>query len=349
MRFLIPDANYPGAPDIERAAAGPGVEIDVYRYSPSKQIAPESVWRACDAIIVYAECRVDESVLRLASNCRIVARAGVGFDNIDLAACGARGIPVCNTPDYGTTEVADHTLAMLLALVRGIMTYDELLRTDTAGNWMRLNAPPALRRIRGATFGVIGMGRIGAATARRARAFDMQVVFYDPYVPDGTELALGFERVQTLDELLARSDIVSVHTPLTPETHFMIGDAAVAAMKPGAILINTARGPIVDTSAVHRGLESGRLAAAGLDVLPIEPPETDDPLIAAWREKAPWIAGRLLLSPHAAFYSAAGSADLRRKSTETAVRFLREGVLRNCVNLDWLDRGRLEARRDLHR
>jgi len=286
-------------------------------------------------MVVYHEVTIGEDVLQKARRCRIVVRAGVGFDNIDGAAAGARGVAVCNTPDYGTTDVADHAIALALTLLRGTARYDEALRADPVGNW-RFREAPAVRRVRGQVFGVVGLGRIGTATARRARAFDLDLVFYDPLLPEGVDLALGIRRARSLEELLGQADIVSLHTPLTPETRRMIDAAAVAAMKPGAILVNTARGPVVDLDAVHDGLKSGKLAGAGLDVLPEEPPRAGERLIEAWRRGEEWIRGRLLVSPHAAFYSAAGFEDLRRKSMETAAAFLRDGSLRNCVNREYL-------------
>jgi phosphoglycerate dehydrogenase-like enzyme len=331
-RILIPDFQPAGEATLERAAAGSDVALDIHRGN-----APDAAFAAADGIVVYHEAVIDAATLARAPKLRIVVRAGVGFDNVDLAACGARGIAVCNTPDYGTTEVADHAIAMLLTLARRTASYDEMLRADPVGGW-RFAAAPVVRRLRGSVFGVVGLGRIGTAAALRARAFGMEILFYDPFLPEGTELALGFSRARSLEALLASADIVSLHAPLTAETRGMIGAAAVAAMKPATILINTARGAICALDAIADGLRGGRLAAAALDVLPEEPPAPDHPLIAAWRRGEAWIKGRLLLSPHAAFYSAAGFADLRRKSLETAIAYLRGGELRNCVNLGYLSR-----------
>jgi phosphoglycerate dehydrogenase-like enzyme len=286
-------------------------------------------------MVVYHEIAIGPDVLAKAPRCRIIVRGGVGFDNIDREAAGASGIAVCNTPDYGTTDVADHAIAMMLTLLRGTACYDEALRADPVGNW-RFREAPTVRRVRGQVFGIVGLGRIGTATARRARAFDLDIVFYDPFLSEGVDLALGVRRTRSLEELLGQSDVVSLHAPLTPETKAMIDARAVAAMKPGSILVNTARGPIVDLDAIHDGLKSGRLAGAALDVIPDEPPKPGEKLVEAWRRGEEWIRGRLLLSPHAAFYSVAGFEDLRRKSMETAAAFLRDGTLRNCVNKEYL-------------
>jgi phosphoglycerate dehydrogenase-like enzyme len=336
MRILIPDAIYAGEPTIETAACPAGWAVEARRGTRPADI-PDAAWRACDAIVIWQVMNLDSETIAKLDNCRIVARAGVGFDGIDLAACARKGIAVCNCPDYGTTDVADHAIALYLALSRGIAFFQDALRADPAKNW-DWAAPPLIDRVRGRCFGVIGLGRIGTAAARRARALDMPVLFYDPYVPDGQELALGFTRTRRLDELLESADVVSLHAPLTDETRRMIDAAALGRMRANAALVNTARGAIVDIDALYEALKSDRIAGAGLDVLPREPPDADHPLIHAFRAKEPWLAGRFLLTPHAAFFSAAGMADLRRKPVETVVAYLRDGTLRNCVNLELLKR-----------
>ena len=323
MRILIPDAIFPGEATIEQSVCPPGVEIDLRRGTTPADI-PDEAWRTCSAIVIWQVMDLRAETIAKLDNCRIIARAGVGFDGIDLAAAAKKGIPVCNCPDYGTTDVADHAIALYLALSRGIAFFQDALRADVAKRW-DWTAPPLIGRVR-------GMGRIGTATARRARAFDMSVLFYDPYVPDGQELALGLERTRDLGELLERADVISLHAPLTDETRRMINAATLARMRKSAILINTARGAIVDIDALHDALRSGMIAGAGLDVLPQEPPDPAHRLMRAYSANEPWLAGRFLLSPHAAFYSAAGMADLRRKPLQTVLAYLTEGKLRNCVN-----------------
>jgi D-3-phosphoglycerate dehydrogenase/C-terminal binding protein len=297
-----------------------------------------SALEGCDAVVLR-RLPIDAKVISHLKRARIVVRNGVGYDVVDLEACGEAGIAVCNVPDYGTTEVADTAIALMLTFARGTATLDAALRADPKGNWTHVPNVTA-RRLRGARFGVIGLGRIGTAAALRARAFGMDVAFYDPVLPNGAELAFGFTRTRTLAELLGRSDVVTIHTPLTDETEGMIDAAAVAAIKPGACLINTARGPICDTAALLAGLKSGKLSCVGLDVLPEEPLKLDDPLVAAWYANEPWIRGRMLLNPHAAFYSPDSLVDLRRKAIETAYHYLRDGKLVNCVNAEYLKRRR---------
>jgi phosphoglycerate dehydrogenase-like enzyme len=330
IRILFTDLIYDGDLEPERKAAGAEFEFDVHRADRVEDI-PASAWAAADGIVVYHLMALDERAASLAQKARVVVRAGVGFDHVDLKAWGSRGIPVCNTPDYGTTEVADTAMAYMLAFARGVAAYDDVLRQEPVANWDYRRAP-AMRRLRGAIFGVVGFGRIGTAAALRAKAFGMEVAFFDPYQPNGVELPHNFRRCQSLYELLGTSDVISVHTPLTPETRGMIDEAAVAAIKPGAILINTARGPICKLDALYDGLKSNRLAAVGLDVLPKEPADTGERLIQAWQKQEAWIRGRFMVAPHAAFYSPDASTDMRIKSMQTAIRYLRDGVLQNCVN-----------------
>jgi D-3-phosphoglycerate dehydrogenase/C-terminal binding protein len=238
-------------------------------------------------------------------------------------------------PDYGTTEVADHAIALMLGLARGLVSYHTRLVADPEAGWHWLGAP-VVRRLRGCRFGIVGLGRIGAAAARRARAHDMTVSFYDPYLPDGAELGMGLERAASLGELLAQSDVVSLHCPLTADTAELIDAEALAAMKQDALLINTARGGLVDIEALEAALRDGRIGGAGLDVLPAEPIDPSHPLVQALARREPWVEGRLLLTPHVAWFSAAGRADLRRKSAETARDYLTGRKLRNCVNREHL-------------
>nr|WP_281413550.1 C-terminal binding protein [Microvirga antarctica] len=295
--------------------------------------------READAIV---NCRsrhqLPAAVIDTLERAQIVVQAGVGFNHIDVEACARKGIPVCNTPDYGTMEVADHAIALMLSLTRGVTTYNNrLLSRDDSWSTAELPIAP-VRRMARQVFGVIGLGRIGTAAALRARAFQMDIVFFDPYVPAGQELALGFRRADSLAALLAEADIVSLHCPLTSETHGLISRDTIAAMKPGAILVNTARGGIVDLDAVEHGLRSGALCAAALDVLPHEPMDRRHPLIAAWSAGEKWLEGRLVLTPHAAFYTPESLADMRRLSMLAAVEFLGTGRLRSCVNLKALQR-----------
>jgi D-3-phosphoglycerate dehydrogenase len=256
--------------------------------------------------------RVIEGLPRL----RLVVRYGVGVDGVDLTAATERGIPVANVPDYGTDEVANHAVALLLALARKITRLD---RQTRAGRWDVFEAQP-IHRLAGRTVGIVGCGRIGSRVARKLGGFDVRLLGHDPYIkefPPGVQPA-------RLETLLAESDYVTLHCPLTAGTRHLIDGPALARMKPGAILVNTARGGIVDTAALAEALEQGRLAGAGLDVTEQEPPD---------RASSLFRMEQVIVTPHAAWYSEEGRSDLKRRVAEEAVRVLRGGEPpRNCVN-----------------
>jgi phosphoglycerate dehydrogenase-like enzyme len=339
---LCTDFQHRGEPTLEREALAPSCTIEAFRWSEQDRV-PASSWARAAALLCYHEVQVDEALLDRMPACRVVVRAGVGYDNIDLAAAGRRGIAVCNTPDYGTMDVADHAIALTLCFLRGITTYNDLLFDDPVEGW-RFDAAPTVRRLSTVSFGVVGLGRIGTAAALRAKALGMRVRFFDPYRPTGTELALGVERVAALEELLETSDVLSIHAPLTRETRGMIGADALARCRRGTILVNTARGGIVNLMALLAALEDGRIAAAGLDVLETEPLPADHPLMATWRAPGSPIRHRLVVTPHAAFYSPSSVVDLRRKSAVVVRRFLETGASIDCVNDGLIDPAARRAR-----
>lgn len=316
--------------EIETEALGAGVTP---YFSKRVEDVPDEIWARADGIVGGPELP-DEIIARM-PRCRINVRAAVGFDIIDIGRWGRHGIPICNTPDYGTMEVADHAIAMMLTLMKGTAFHDERLREDLTGNWIPALSPFG-KRLSICTFGVVGLGRIGTATALRAKAFGMDVVCFDPYKPSGSELAVGIRRVDSLSELFGQCDVVSVHVPANDETRKLIGREAFAAAKPGMILINTARGAVVDIDALHDAMKDKRILAAGLDVLPQEPADPRAPLIAAWHAQAPWIRHRLLLTPHSAFFTPESMRDMRAFAARTAARYLRDGRLDNCVNEQYL-------------
>jgi C-terminal binding protein len=185
------------------------------------------------------------------------------------------------------------------------------------------------------TFGIVGLGRIGTAVALRARAFGFQVMFYDPHLPNGAELALGVGRAVSLEDLLRQTDTLSVHTPLTPKTRGMLGAAELALLRKGAVVVNTARGPIIDLDALLKLLRDGHIAAAGLDVLPVEPPVEPIPeLLRAYRAREPWLEGRLVVTPHAAWFTPESEHDTRVKSAETMRAALLTNRPQNVITPD---------------
>jgi C-terminal binding protein len=283
-----------------------------------------------DAIMLFHNLSLSQKTIERLAHCKLIARCGVGYDNVDHRFARSRGIPVANVPDYGTEEVADTAIGMLLALTRGIAFMNSRLRGGT-GPWMYTQVVP-LRRLRGRSFGVVGLGRIGSAAAVRAKALGMNVVFYDPYKPDGYDKALGVCRAETLEDLLAAVFVLSLHCPLTEETYHMIDARAIARMPAGGYLINTARGAVVDADAVPPAIASGQLAGAGIDVLEREPLAPDSPLALAWRDPGHPAYHRLLVNPHAAFYCEEGLLEMRTKGAEACRRALCGLPVRNIVN-----------------
>lgn len=257
---------------------------------------------------------------------------GVGYDGVDRAALATRKITLSNIPDYGTADIADHALALALSLRRGILLHNDLQRAHPPAPFTAVPSP-LISRLHGATFGILGLGAIGTAVALRAKAFGWSVLFHDPSARAGMERSLGIERARDVGELFRRSATLSVHCPLTPQTRGLVDDELLGLMPRGAVLVNTARGEIVDLDAVERCLRSGQLAGAGLDVLPEEPIPEDrvHGLLRAYREGEEWLRGRLVVTPHAAWHCPESLVDVRVKSAETMRDVLIEGRRVNVI------------------
>jgi phosphoglycerate dehydrogenase-like enzyme len=306
---------------------------------------PDESWRKADALFMAARMRIQSATIAKLDRCKVVVRYGAGYDNCDGDALGAAGIALINVPDYHRGEIADHAIALLLALRRGLFVHVERLRQDSVAGWIPSAGGPLARRIEGSTIGVIGIGNIGKQAARRAHAFGMHVLFHDPYVAANDPGVAGYRKIDALDDLLAQCDAITLHCPLTAETRGLIDAARLARMKPDAVLINTARGPVVDPDAVLTALKAGTLGGAALDVLPTEPVANDHPLATAHREQPDWARGRLLITPHAAFYSPESVRDMRTLVAQRARDYLERGEFSTCVNLEQLDRAKAAARR----
>ena len=329
LRVLWPRRD--PAQDNSAELKGLGEDLEAVFGGGMDNIAKEQ-WALCDGI-VGTQPRPEH--MAMLQNCKIFVKTAVGYDDVDVAGWTARNIPVCNCPDYGTREVADHTMALLLAIFRGITYHDQLLHAHPDLNW-HMTTIPFARRLSSLTLGLIGFGRIAVATAMRAKAFEMDVTFYDANKPNGIEHSLGVRRADTLEELLGESDIVSVHTPLNERTQHMFNPDLFKKMKRGCVLLNTARGPIVDLDALYDAMRSDIVMAAGLDVLPEEPMNVESPLLKAWLEGEDWIKHRLVITPHTAFMTPESLYDIRRLTARTAARYLRDGILENCVNRNQL-------------
>jgi C-terminal binding protein len=283
-----------------------------------------------DAIMLYHNIAITKETIGRLGRCKLIVRCGVGFDNVDHCFARERGIPVANVPDYGTEEVADSAIGLTLALTRGITFLNRRLQRRE-GAWAFMQAIPLLR-LRGRVFGIIGLGRIGTATALRAKALGMDVAFYDPYKPDGYDKALGVRRLEKLDDLLRQVYVLSVHCPLIEETRHIVDARAISRMPGGSYLVNTARGATVDAAAIPAAIRSSQLAGAGIDVLPHEPPPDDHPLLVAWRDPADPCHDRVIVNPHSAFYAEEGLLDMRVKGAQACRRALLGEPLRNVVN-----------------
>ena len=265
---------------------------------------------------------------------RIVVRIGSGVDNIDVKAAGEMGIAVCNVPGYGVEEVADSTLCLILNLYRRTFWLANMVKEGKkiTGPEQLKDAAFGCARIRGDTLGIVGLGRIGSAVALRAKAFGFNVIFYDPYLPDGIEKSLGLDRVYTLQDLLFKSDCVSLHCTLNEHNHHLINEYTIKQMRPGAFLVNTARGGLVDEAALALALKDNRIRAAAIDVHENEPYNIfsgNSPL-----KETP----NLIVTPHAAFYSEAASIELREMAASEVRRAIMSRIpdgLRNCVNKVW--------------
>lgn len=330
FNVLWPAVRWPDDRQIEKSSVeGDGVAF----FSESFDTVTDEQWQSCDAIVSFKDIP-EEHRLKL-SRCKIFVTSKVGFDNIDTAYWGSRGIPVCNVPDYGTRDVADHAIALMLALMKGIVFHTRELKADPEKNW-RPMLNPFGRRLSACTFGVAGLGRIGTATALRSKAFGMRVICFDPFLENGCELALGIERVHSLGDLFAASDVVSLHVPLTGETRGMVNAEIMAASKQGLMLVNTARGEVVDLDALYNALKANHVQAAGLDVLSTEPADPTHPLIKAWHDNEPWIDHRLIVTPHSAFCTPESMHDMRYKAGRVAIEYLTDGRLQNCVNGNYL-------------
>lgn len=276
--------------------------------------------RDIDGLYCLLTERVDDELLDSAPRLRVVSNMAVGFDNIDVAACTRRGIPVGNTPGVLTDTTADLAFALMLAAARRVSEAERYVRAGRWKTWgpMLLMGPD----VHGATLGIVGMGRIGQALARRARGFDMRILYYDAQPNPAAEASLGATLV-SMDQLLAESDFVSIHTPLLPTTRHLFSTEAFKKMKPTAVLINSARGPIVDQRALYEALRDGEIGYAALDVTDPEPIPMDDPLLTL---------DNCLIVPHIASASVATRTRMAVMAAENLIAGLHGEALPNTVN-----------------
>jgi D-3-phosphoglycerate dehydrogenase len=265
------------------------------------------VARDADALMVTF-AQINSEVIGSLKNCRAIGRFGIGVDNIDIDAASKAGIQVCYVPDYCLDEVSDHAIALLMSLARKVTYSNALVQ---AGRWEGKAVAP-LWRLRGRTLGLVGLGKIPQTLAPKAVALGLNIVAYDPYVSPEVATALNIELV-SFDELLKRSDYISLHAPLTEETKDLFDATAFAKTKPETFLVNTARGPLINEQALADALDAGQLAGAALDVMPNEPPAADCPLLHR---------DNVILTPHTAYYSEDALLDLQTKAAKDVASVL---------------------------
>ncbi|GAC1318276.1 MAG: D-2-hydroxyacid dehydrogenase [Chloroflexota bacterium] len=280
----------------------------------------ERLLAGADALVCF-RMPVDRRAVAAAPKLKVAVRAGVGYENFDLAAFAERGIPACNVPDYGSEEVAMHALSMMMALRRRIVYFDSMLRQ---GHWRGWPDSLPINRLSGQTVGVVGLGRIGTEFARRARAIFGTLLVCDPFIAPERFDEVGAQSV-SLDELLSRSDAVTLHTPLTSSTHHLIGERELRMMKTNAVLVNTSRGQVVDQQALAKALEDGAIEGAAADVWEHEPVPALHPLFRC---------RNFIGSPHIAGQSIEGNLDNRTKQAQEVVRVLSGQPPRNPVSPD---------------
>ncbi len=295
--IAVADSPFPNLQPAEKVLAELDAEMVLAQDTTPEGIL--KVARQADGLMVTYG-KITAEVIAGLEKCRVIGRMGLGVDNIDIEAATNRGIAVVYVPDYCVDEVSDHAMALLLDLARKISLSNRLVH---GGRW-EMPAVTPLWRLRGRTLGLAGFGRIPRAVVHKAQAFGLKVIAYDPYVDEATGAAMNVEIVD-FETLLKRSDYISVHVPMMPETKNLFGAEVFGQMKSDALLINTARGPLVDVDALAKALDAGEIAGAALDVMPVEPPPADSPLIGR---------DNVILTPHTGFYSVDALDELQTKA-----------------------------------
>ena len=315
-RQVVITANiFPGL-EIERETLAP-LGVDLVKRPCANEAEVVAAGKEAAALIV-GNAPITAQVLGQLPRCLAIVKPAVGVDNIDIDAATDAGICVANVPDYGTDEVAAHAMALILNALRYV---DACAADVRAGRWQP-KPPYPIQRSLGRTLGIVGFGRIGRSVARKAGGFGWRLLACDPYVDASEMRRRGVEAVD-FDTLLAQSDFVTLHLPLTAETRDLIDAGALAKMKPTAFLVNTARGGVVDSEALHQAVESGQIAGAALDVVDAEPPPPDHPLHGA---------DRILVTAHVAWYSQQAFDDLRVKAVQEVARVLQGELPRHLLN-----------------
>ena len=306
--------DFISVPDIEKEILGDLISTEVKEQT--------------EVLLVWHE-KINADYIKHLPKLKAVQRYGVGYDTLDLQAIKSKGIIACNNPDYGIDEVSDSTIAMITNIARGMTIYNNSGKKYFS-SWQE-NFNPLIRRNSKTTVAVIGAGRIGGSVVLRCNALKFNVKFYDKYKERGYEKLLAAQRVDSLEEALEDSDIISLHVPLNDETKGMIDQSFINKMKPGSSLVNTARGGLFhDLEIIYDAMRAGKIYQFATDVLPQEPPGSDK-LIDAWRRSEDWVNGRLIINPHTAYYSAESIIEMRVKAAQNALRLYRDEPPHNQI------------------
>jgi D-3-phosphoglycerate dehydrogenase / 2-oxoglutarate reductase len=312
--IVVTDTVFPNLDRTREILSKIGGDLRVLE-APTAEAILEAGKEADAVLVTYAS--ITDEVIRHMNRCRIIARFGIGVDNVDVEAASQAGVLVTNVPDYCVDEVSDHTMALLLALIRKI----PFANTRSHASLWQMSAVAPIHRLRGSVLGLVGFGRISQMVARKAQAFGMDVTTYDPYIqPEVLQRAdvIGM----SFDDLLSSSDYISLHIPLSGETHHLFDAKALRKMKPICYLVNTARGQLIDETALAHALDSGALAGAALDVLECEPPY-GSPFFGR---------DNVILTPHISFYSVESLQELETRAAEEVARVLSGNPPRNPMN-----------------
>ncbi|MCA6214132.1 MULTISPECIES: C-terminal binding protein [Thermococcus] len=322
FKVVVTDYEYESLENEKRELEKVGAELVAVQL---RYAQPEEIIKVCkdaDGLIVqYA--KITREVIEGLEKCKVIARYGIGVDNVDVKAATEKGIFVVNVPDYCIEEVSDHTIALLLASIRKINLYDKSVKS---GTWdYKIGRP--MYRIKGKTLGLIGFGKLARRVAEKMKPFRVEIIAYDPYVSPKVAEKYGIKLVD-FDELLKNSDFISIHVPLTEETYHLLSDREFELMKDGVIIVNTARGPIIDEKALVKALESGKIAYAGLDVTEVEPIPSDSPLLKF---------DNVIITPHVAWYSEESQAELQTKAARGVAEVLSGKIPTYLVNPEVLE------------
>ncbi|MDK3159934.1 C-terminal binding protein [Kamptonema cortianum] len=315
MKVLITDYGFKGIDTEKALIESAGHELVTAQCKTEEEVIAAGA--DCDALLVQW-APVKAQAAAALKKCRVIVRYGIGVDNLDLPALKAAGIAACNVPDYCIDEVADHTVSLALALARQLPQ----THARTLGGQWKITPPSAVPAFRQMTFATAGFGRIARAALERVKGFGFTLAAYDPYVDSESFARSGVKKLE-LEELFSMADILSLHLPLTNDTRHLVNETRLGRMKKHAVVVNTARGPLIDTNALATALKAGVIGGAGLDVFEKEPLETDHPL----RE-----CPNVLMTSHTAWYSEASVPELQKKAAEEILRGLNGEPLKNRVN-----------------